>query len=258
MTFKRNQFETVLYQLPWNEPPPSISLHYFETLASTNAKLWELLDRGMAIPAIAIAAQQTAGRGQWGRQWQSPPGGLYLSIALAPQIPVSYSFHLTLYSAWGIATLLRQHQVPVGLKWPNDLILEGRKLGGLKIETRIQKSAIVQAVIGVGINWHNSVPERGTNLQSFPTVTSLEMLAAIAVGGILKGYQQYRRDGIETILASYNCLLCSRGRAVIVDGCPGVVVAVEATGALRIRLESDGIEGETCRMPGTISLGYDP
>jgi BirA family transcriptional regulator, biotin operon repressor / biotin---[acetyl-CoA-carboxylase] ligase len=83
------------------------------------------------------------------------------------------------------------------------------------------------------------------------------MLAAIAVCGILSGYQQYRRDGIESILSAYNQLLCSKGRTILVDGCPGVVLGVEPTGSLRIRLHSSGATTEIFREPGTISLGYN-
>jgi BirA family biotin operon repressor/biotin-[acetyl-CoA-carboxylase] ligase len=257
MVFNRDAFEQSLFQQPGFRPPPVLPLHIFETLGSTNQTLWELLDRGLSHPAIAIAAQQTAGRGQRGRPWQSAPGGLYLSLALAPNLRATESFHLTLCSAWGIASGLRRYGVPVTLKWPNDLILEGRKLGGIKIETRSQGTAIARAVIGIGLNWHNPVPEVGINLQSFPQIASLELLAAIAVSGTLSVYQQSQHDGIETILASYLHRLDSLGQNTIVNGCPGTIVGVKPTGELRIRLHSEGASTEICLRPGTISLGYD-
>jgi len=61
---------------------------------------------------------------------------------------------------------LREHGIPVGLKWPNDLMLCGRKLGGILTETKVQQGRITKAVVGVGINW-NPVPETGINLLSF-------------------------------------------------------------------------------------------
>ncbi|MGH2412719.1 MAG: biotin--[acetyl-CoA-carboxylase] ligase, partial [Microcystaceae cyanobacterium] len=215
------------------------------------------------LPIVAIATEQTAGRGQWGRQWQSQPGGLYLSVALAPQIPATHAPHLTLCSAWGIATAIRHYQIPVLLKWPNDFILEGRKLGGIKSETHIQQEIITQVVIGVGLNWTNPVPEVGITLQSFlqvqsnPAITSLEMLAAIALDGLLAAYQDYLSNGIETLLPSYLDLLQSRGRAVTVNGCPGVVVGITPQGDLRVRLQSAGAMTEICLAPGTTSLGYE-
>ncbi|MDY6783086.1 MAG: biotin--[acetyl-CoA-carboxylase] ligase [Cyanobacteriota bacterium] len=264
MVFNRDGFENFLFQqFPFLRASP-LPLYVFDALASTNQTLWQLLEGGSNCPAAAIAAQQTAGRGQWGRQWQSSPGGLYLSLALAPNLSASESFHLTLCSAYGIASQLRRHGVPVALKWPNDLLLEGRKLGGIKIETRIQASIIARAIIGIGINWHNPVPQVGINLQSFPQIDSLEQLAAIAIGGTLSTYQQYQRDGIEPILASYVSVLDSLGQKISVDGCPGTIVGVESTGKLQIRLHSEGASTEICQdtgtislWPGTISLGYD-
>jgi BirA family biotin operon repressor/biotin-[acetyl-CoA-carboxylase] ligase len=214
---------------------------------------------------VVIAAQQTAGRGQWGRQWQSGPGGLYLSVALAPNLQASNSAQLTLCSAWGIATALRGYDIPVFLKWPNDLLLKGGKLGGILTETRVQQGQITKAVVGVGINWSNFVPETGINLQSFceeqlsPSVTSLEMLAAIVLQGLLFGYRRWSEGNIEILLQSYLELLDSRGCHVIVDGNPGIVTGVTATGELRVclnSLNSREAASEICLKPGTISFGY--
>lgn len=240
------------------------SVHLFETLPSTNQKLWELLDAGAGPLTVAIAIQQEAGRGQWGRQWHSPPGGLYLSVALAPNLPAQQSGQLTICSAWGIATILREYDLPVLLKWPNDLVLSGLKLGGILSETRVQQGRITKAVIGVGINLANPVPETGINIQSFLTdltnpVLSLEMLAAITLVGLMSGYHFWQREGIDTLLPAYANLLTSIGRSVLVDGRPGVVVGVALNGDLRVRLLPKGFapSSEIYLKPGTISLGYE-
>lgn len=247
-----------------------LSFHIFETLPSTNQTLWELLDRGATPGTVVIALQQTAGRGQWGRQWQSSTGGLYLSIALAPDLVATNSAHLTLCSAWGIATALRSHGIPALIKWPNDLILCKRKLGGILTETRVQQGRITKAVVGVGINWANPVPETGINLESFLEqqpieanalhawfANALERLAAITLQGILSGYRHVSPEGIDALLPAYVELLSCRGRSVIVDGRSGVIVGVASTGELQVRLNSSAAAEEICLKPGTISLGYD-
>jgi BirA family biotin operon repressor/biotin-[acetyl-CoA-carboxylase] ligase len=276
MVFERQKFETALQAVReqlslYGEPInlaqlQGIPIHLFETLRSTNQTLWELLDQGASAGTVVIAAQQTAGRGQWGRQWQSTRGGLYLSLALAPNLPASNSAQLTFCSAWGIATALRAYSIPVFLKWPNDLLLKGRKLGGILTETRVQQGQISKAVVGVGINWSNSVPDLGINLHSFceeqlsPSVTSLEMLAAIVLQGLHLGYLYWSEKGIEILLKSYLELLDNQGGHVVVEGNPGVIAGISPTGELRVCLNptvaASLTPNEICLKPGTISLGY--
>jgi BirA family biotin operon repressor/biotin-[acetyl-CoA-carboxylase] ligase len=242
----------------------NLPLHWVDTLPSTNQALWELWERGASTSTVVIAAQQTAGRGQWGRQWQSERGGLYLSLGLNPNLEVSNSAQLTLCAAWGIAIALRSYDIPVLLKWPNDLLLLGRKLGGILTETRVNQGYITKAVVGVGINWCNRVPESGINLQSFCNenlsllhkITSLEMLAAIVIQGLNSGYQQGLEQGIENLLTSYVELLDSKGRLINVDGTPGMITGVNSKGELKIYLNSAQTPTEICLKPGTISLGY--
>ncbi|NET06677.1 MAG: biotin--[acetyl-CoA-carboxylase] ligase [Merismopedia sp. SIO2A8] len=253
---------------------PQINLHIFETIPSTNQTLWQLLAQGATAGTVVIAQRQTAGRGQWGRQWQSGLGGLYLSLALTPNLGAKYSTQLTIFSAWGIAMALRCYDIPVLLKWPNDLILSGRKLGGILTETRVHQGQIKQAVIGVGLNFSNCVPENGINLQSFSKqglsspVTCLEMLASIILQGVLSGYQYWLEVEIEVLLASYLELLESLGSRVIVEGKPGIVTGVTTTGELRVQLNlteamvaqlpAPASITEISLQPGTISLGYSP
>lgn len=240
------------------------SLHIFETLPSTNQKLWQLIETGASAGTAVLAIQQQAGRGQWGRQWHSPPGGLYLSLALAPNLPARHAAQLTMCGAWGIATILREYNLPVSLKWPNDLVLSGRKLGGILTETRVKQGCITKAVVGVGINLSNPVPETGINLQTFlandsSDLISLEILAAIALEGLASGYHYWQREGIDTLLPSYQSLLTSLWRSIEVDGRPGVVVGVSADGDLRVRLHPERVAPweEIYLKPGTISLGYE-
>ena len=267
LPFNQDKFTQAWFSL-WErtqEEAPPFSLHIFDTLASTNQHIWQLLNtQGKTHkPVAVIALKQTGGKGQWGRVWQSPLGGLYLSVALNLHIKITDGLPLTLATAWGIAHTLRNYQIPVQLKWPNDLILKGSKLGGILTETRMQKNTITQAVIGVGINWSNPVPEKAINLQSFcqqqstPSITCLEMLAAITLKGIFSGNQAYINERLEELISSYSELLCTTGRSVTINGLPGKVIGVDPNGQLKIRLTSSGATTEILCPPGTIRLGYD-
>ena len=245
LSLERQKLEALAAQ---NRAPNS--LHIYETLPSTNQTLWELIKEEIKPGSVVIAAQQTAGRGQRGHQWYSAIGGLYLSYALAPNIPVSQSFQLTLRAAWGIATALKTLGIPVQLKWLNDLVIDRRKLGGILTETKVNKGIITQAVVGVGINWANPVPETGINLNSFiDTIPCLEMLAAVTIQGIEKGINA----PIANLILAYEQLLINIGQSVTVGDRTGIIIGITNTCCLRLQVE-DG--SEIHLKPGSISLGY--
>lgn len=242
------------------------SLHIFNTVSSTNQTLWQLIDQGEKPGCVVIATQQTSGRGQWGRQWQSPTGGLYLSMAIDPQLEATSSYQLTLASAWGITAQLRKCGIPLGIKWPNDLVLNGRKLGGILTETKVNKGQISQAIIGVGINWDNLVPATGINLklwlnsQNHQMIDHLEMLTSKVLLGIKSGIDCLQVEGISILLSHYLDLLTNMGDHVYVNNLLGTVVGVTEEGNLRLRITNcepkAAVTSEISCQPGTISLGY--
>ena len=242
------------------------SLHIFNTVSSTNQTLWELIDQGEKPSSVVIATQQTAGKGQWGRQWQSSTGGLYLSMAITPNLEATSSYQLTLASAWGITAQFRKCGISVGIKWPNDLVLDGRKLGGILTETKVNQGQITQAVIGVGINWANQVPETGINLQLWQNsqncqmIHHLEILTSQVLIGIKSGIECLQVEGISILLSRYLDLLTNMGDQVYVNNFLGKVVGVTQEGNLRLRMGTydpkAALTPEISVQPGTISLGY--
>ena len=270
-------WETLPHRL--NLPPvPLPPLHCFDRLPSTNQTLWELLERGEPWGTAVVAAEQTAGRGQWGRSWSSASGGLYLSWSISPNLPLEHALLLTINSAWGIATVLRSYckpEIPIQIKWPNDLILAGRKLGGILTETRVHRQTIAQAVIGVGINWSNFAPEPGISLQQaledrvgmrgFPTdtfmsdevpnaIVSLEELLALTLRGLIYGERAIADGQEEQVVAGYNQLLTHVGQSIAINDTTGVVRGITEIGQLQVELSTSEM---VWLEPGQISLGYD-
>lgn len=262
MSLNSQRLSSLLTHVLSNDILQQICLKIYPCVDSTNQIVWNLMTEGLSLPLVVIAEQQTAGRGQRGHSWLSASGGLYLSLGVAPLIPATDAPHLTLCSAWGIADALRSHHIPVSLKWLNDFLLKGYKLGGIRIETRIQQQQISRAVIGVGLNWSNPVPSVGINLQSFlssqndPSITSLEQLAAITIGGLVKGYDRYLSEGIEEILSDYLTLLSNMNQIITIEGCPARIMGVTTQGELKVQWRSPGAVSEACFAPGAISLGY--
>ncbi len=244
---------------------PQFDIHLFKTLPSTNTQLWKMLKADAQINVqtntqlstqldtqlrtkagtVVIAQQQSAGRGQRDRIWLSDPGGLYLSLALEPDWPVAYSPQLTRFSAWGIATALNNLGIPIRIKPPNDLFYNGKKLGGILTETRLAQSdkissdplltgekfgspaRIKQAVIGVGLNWHNPVPQTGITLtkilesgrypRAHTKINCLEILIVVVLRGILQGYFYQQQVGSQVFMKTYRKLLTQVSKTASVE-----------------------------------------
>src|SRR6266851_2317420 len=126
----------------------------FDSVSSTNDVARELAASGKPEGLCVIAREQTAGRGRQGRSWSSPPGeGLYLSVIFRPEISAAESAVTTLAAAVAVAeTLKLDFQMPVDIKWPNDVLASGRKVCGILVESAIENGRLQYAVIGIGVN----------------------------------------------------------------------------------------------------------
>lgn len=114
---------------------------------------------------VVVARRQRHGRGQWQRQWISPAGGLWLSAAFSwPPSPASTAAPLTLATAVGLALELEALGLQPQIKWPNDLLLGGRKLAGILSRLRLQGERVRWARLGLGINGTNRVPAGAISL----------------------------------------------------------------------------------------------
>lgn len=130
------------------------SILRYDSVASTNDVARELAASEAVEGLCIIAREQTAGRGRQGRLWSSPPGeGLYLSLILRPPIKAADSAIVTLAAAVGVAETLRlDFEVRADIKWPNDVIVSGRKICGILVESAIQNDQLQYAVMGIGVN----------------------------------------------------------------------------------------------------------
>ncbi len=242
----------------------ALPLRVESVVDSTNQVAWDnWRDRS---ETVVIAAEQRAGRGQWGRSWQSTRGGVYLSLAVQPYCPFALATQLTLCSSWGIVQALRSLDIPAQIKWPNDVVLEGRKLAGILAETRSHQGAIAQAVIGVGLNWCNSVPDTGVALQpwlmngshsALAHLPDINHLAARILWGLWGGYQTWHTCGIQPLLPDYDLWLSHSGRWVQWGDRAVQVMGITPNGFLRVRQPTTAGDRLWVLQPGDLRLGYD-
>lgn len=120
------------------------------TLSSTSDRLKELARSGAPAWTVVLADEQTAGRGRQGRPWASPRGGLYLSVLLRPAF--ASAGLIPLAAGVAVAEALGHFGVRAELKWPNDVLMEGRKLAGILAEASSSASALEWIVLGIGVN----------------------------------------------------------------------------------------------------------
>lgn len=204
---------------------------------------------------ILVATTQSAGQGQYGRSWQSLSGNLHLSLLLYPCSSPDQMLPLTLTLVWGVAAELRsQFSLPVRVKWPNDLVLEGRKLGGLLLQTRSSGAQVRVAVAGLGVNVNAPVPELGICLREVVGHRlDLARVTAAVLQGLEQGYQVWQEAGWQSVRSQFHSWMDPRHQQVhLPDQTPVTVLGVASTGALQVETQ----RGMICLEPGQIKLGY--
>ncbi len=150
--------------------------YHYEVLDSTNKKAKELAEAGAPHGTLVTADEQLAGVGRRGRSWSSEPGqGIYMSLVLRPDIATDKASMLTLVSAMAVSKaiyeMIKDCNVYPFIKWPNDIVLRGKKVCGILTEMFTKAGAIDYIIIGIGVNVHN---------REFPediaqTATSIEL-----------------------------------------------------------------------------------
>jgi BirA family transcriptional regulator, biotin operon repressor / biotin---[acetyl-CoA-carboxylase] ligase len=163
--------------------PPRVHRH--EVVDSTMDLAHRLAERGVPTGTAVVAAEQTGGRGSRGRAWRSPRGGLWMTMVLRPGRAGGEL--LSLRAGLAVAEAVEQTAAgtSVGLKWPNDLMLDDRKLGGVLCEARWVNDAPAWVAVGVGLNVHNPIPAE---------------LAAVAVGLAARGGAPALDELLEAVL----------------------------------------------------------
>jgi BirA family biotin operon repressor/biotin-[acetyl-CoA-carboxylase] ligase len=134
--------------------------HYFKSLPSTNFFGKKLVKDGTLEGTVVVADVQTRGRGRKNRRWSSPEGGLWFSVVLYPHIPPHHSMLVTMASSVSIVQGIREVTgLSPMIKWPNDLLLNGKKVCGILTELDAEMDRINYAIVGIGINVNNSIDD---------------------------------------------------------------------------------------------------
>ncbi len=214
-------------------------IYLFESLDSTNDYLKELARSGASEGTVVIAREQTAGKGRLGRAWVSPVGGAWFSLLLRPTITLDQAGCISILSAVSLAQALRERwSVPVGVKWPNDLYVRERKLGGILIELSSQAQDIEWLVAGIGINVNNEPPKEtrvpATSLaRELGQQIPLEEFFDTVLLAIARDYQRFLAEGFEFIRQRWKELS-------VLTRCVGISLSTELLEAEVLGLSESG------------------
>lgn len=231
------------------------TIYYFDQTDSTNIRAKQLGEEGAPHGTLIVAGQQNAGRGRRGRTWESPPGvSIYMSIVLRPEMAPVKAPMLTLVMALGAADSLKECTgLDVQIKWPNDIILNGKKLAGILTEMSTEMDYINHVVIGVGINVNTEwLPEElegkatSLRLETGRIIRRSEMIASI-MKEFEKNYQLFiETQGLWQMQEKYNSLLVNREKEVRILGVKeeytAYALGINEKGELLVRRDNGEIE----------------
>lgn len=231
------------------------NLIFYDAISSTNIAGTELALKGCREGTVIIADEQTSGKGRLGRTWISPSGkNLYMSIILTPPISPRDATILTLMSAVACCIALRKLlSLPVTIKWPNDLMVNDRKIGGILTEIKADIDKITYAVIGIGININldiDDLPEEVRGIAtSIKTLTGEQFSRTAAAIEVLREMQKWYdillQKGKKDILSYWQDLSSTIGRRVRVtmgnDVFTGVAEAIDNEGLLILKLPDNSL-----------------
>ncbi len=228
---------------------------WYEQTDSTNLRAYDLGEQGRADGTVVLADSQSAGKGRMGRRWESPAVvNLYTSVLLRPAILPRYAPQLTFVSAAAVALAVQEISgLDPQVKWPNDILLGGKKVAGLLNEMSAETEGIHFVILGIGVNLNMTADQFPDDLR-YPATSLLiekgQAVSRLAFARCLyrhldELYHQYLAEGFAPIRQQWESFWNLNGRRVEVDyydrKVQGQVTGLDPDGALLLRLD-DGCE----------------
>ena len=224
-------------------------IYHFDEIDSTNSAAMLAAQSGAQEGSVFLAERQTDGRGRGGNIWHSEPGAIYLSVVLRPRVQANDVLILSLATGLAVSAAVEETcGIAPDLRWPNDILLGDKKLGGILCELNIDAGKVRHAVIGVGLNVNQAkfpegIREVATSLfqetgKQWPRV---ELVAAFlrSLAAEYRAMQSAPEEAMRSCIARFEKRSSyARGKRVRVaegDGFEGITDGLDARGFLRVR-----------------------
>jgi BirA family biotin operon repressor/biotin-[acetyl-CoA-carboxylase] ligase len=226
-------------------------IRYYPETASTNTLAMDLAQKGASHGTVVLAETQTGGKGRLGRVWASPLGNVYLSAVLRPNVPANKAPLITLMGAVAVASAIRSYPgLDAGIKWPNDVLLSGKKVAGLLTEMSAEQDRVRYVVLGIGVNVNMGLRELPADVRPLATTLSIasgrtvdrtELLRQL-LGQLDRWYAVFVKDEAG-VLVAWKSLNITLGQRVAVSSggatMEGLAEDVDHEGRLLVKL-ADG------------------
>jgi BirA family biotin operon repressor/biotin-[acetyl-CoA-carboxylase] ligase len=225
-------------------------IYLYGEVDSTNAKLLGLARGRAAEGAVVLAEGQTAGRGRRGQRWFSPAGvNLYASVLLRPAVPARELGVFSFIASLALADAVKDAGAVPAIKWPNDVLVDGRKVGGTLVECGLRGGAIDYVIIGVGVNLnveravlHAALGRAGLFATSLAAELGHDVdrnaFAAAWLNALDRWARTWAESGPAAVLAAWRSLDIVAGRRVEVrangEGYEGRAIGVDAAGNMMV------------------------
>jgi len=231
-------------------------IYRYKSVSSTNDLAKVLANEGKPEGTIILAEEQKQGRGKWNRHWISPGGeGIWMSMILKPRLSSSELALMTLMTAVAIVKALRNYLgLKAKIKWPNDILVRGKKIAGILTEMKEEKYKVKFVIIGIGLNTHldlNKLP-RGLKgcvtsvKQEFSHRFSREKLMGEIIKEISHYYSLFKKGGFSIIREEWKSYSSILGRQIETKHLGkkvfGQAIGLSETGSLLLRRDTGVIE----------------
>jgi BirA family biotin operon repressor/biotin-[acetyl-CoA-carboxylase] ligase len=228
-------------------------IHVFDGLASTNHSAKELALQGAGEGTVVIAQTQSKGRGRFDRVWQSPKGGVYLSFLLRPKTPVEKTSMLAFVAALAVTQAVRSYNIPARIKWPNDVLVHGKKIAGILLESETSGSQGSYVIVGIGVNLNTNPAQLSVEVRKQSTSIRKEHGSTVEYYEFLntlflqfdRFYRLFSAGKFEHIIDEWKRYSDTLGKSVRVQATSatilGVAVDVDSSGFLLVKTQDGKI-----------------
>lgn len=232
------------FLFPWEFPDRSVRIHYVPETTSTMDMARDMARKGCPGFTVVIAGKQLSGRGRLNRKWMSSEGGLYFTMVLRPSIPPILSPRVNFAAAFVLAgTLHRLFGIDAMVKWPNDILVQDKKIAGMLSELESMADRVTYVNIGIGINVNNDTPPADLPATTIKEILGRPVSRRDLLEAFLDGFERQMSEAdLSSVIREWKKYMITLNRPVkvvtVTETVEGTAVDVDETGALIVQLDN--------------------